>query len=94
MDQKVLENVSSLVKRASDRKIFHIEDIILSMNEIQPIILFSEPIDINCMFEENENHKKEMGKLIIYIFLSKFAHCQFIHFLIFNQFFFRTNFKG
>lgn len=57
-----MNDVNCLVKRASDRKTFHIEDIILSMHELQPIVLFDEPTDINRLFEENEKHKKEMGK--------------------------------
>lgn len=61
MITKVLDDVSSLVKQATDRKVFHIEDIILSMSELNLITLFDEPIDMNVLLDENEKHKKNIG---------------------------------
>lgn len=52
-----------MVKRATDRKVFHIEDVILSMTELNLIVLFDEPTKMNILIDENEKHKKETGKL-------------------------------
>lgn len=60
---KVLDKVCILVKRATDRKVFHIEDVILSMTELNLIVLFDEPTKMNILIDENEKHKKETGKL-------------------------------
>lgn len=61
MSVKVLDDVSCLVKRASDRKIFHIEDIIISMSELNLITLFDEPIEMKVLLDANEEHKKDIG---------------------------------
>lgn len=60
---KVLDEVCILIKRAADRKEFHIEDVILSMTELNLIVLFDEPTEMNVLIDENEKHKKETGKL-------------------------------
>lgn len=60
--ESVLATVECLVKRATDRKIYHIEDIIMSMNELNLLKLFDEPIDMQSLLDENTNHKKEIGK--------------------------------
>lgn len=58
----VLDAVECLVKRASDRKTYHIEDIIISMNELNLLKRFDEPIDMQLLLDKNEEHKKEIGK--------------------------------
>lgn len=52
-----------LIKRVSDQKVFHIEDIILSMSELKLIVLFDKPIEMKVLIDENEKHKMETGKL-------------------------------
>lgn len=55
--------MESLVKQAADRKVFHIEDHILAMNELELLKRFDVPINIKDILDANEKHQKEIGKL-------------------------------
>lgn len=58
----MLDDVNCTLRRATDYKKFHIEDPIFAMNEINVVTIFDKPIAIQNMIDENEKHKKEMGK--------------------------------
>lgn len=57
-----------LVKRVTDRKVFHIEDVILSMSELNFIVLFDKPIEMQVLIDENEKHKQETGRFYLIYF--------------------------
>lgn len=65
VEEQLIE-ANNLVKRINNIKRFHIEEIIKSIKDFVLIELPKEPMEISLLLEQNINHRKNVGKLIVH----------------------------